>query len=332
MAVLGRVAFKLFIRRRKWHLFLVTLFLSLFFFGWHLWSELNTHLGPAIPREHANIGHFERTGSRLLHDAYWIPRIDRTLPIYQDNCSWIPNDARVPMPTQRIPKIVHFIFGLRKPESLKNNITKGSRSRYQTKGDRLLTKLDKEFSLVHALVILAAHKSINPETIYFHYVHEPQGKYWDRVKHLLVLTKIDRVPKRIYGQPVRNIAHQADILRLQILQKYGGIYLDIDTVIIKPLDQLLHHPVVMAREELDGICNAFIASEPDSPFIKRWLDNYASFDGTKWNFHSVVLPLRLAIEHHDEICILPKTHFFWPSYYPSHIEFVHLAGMLNGSC
>ena len=117
-------------------------------------------------------------------------------------------------------------------------------------------------------------------------------------------------------------------MRLKILQKYGGIYLDIDLIVIKPLDRLLHHPMVMGKENEDGLCNAFIASEPKSPFLKRWLDNYASFDDNDWNSHSVHLPLRLAKFHSKEICVLPKTHFFWPSFYQNHIEFVHNYGII----
>lgn len=91
-----------------------------------------------------------------------------------------------------------------------------------------------------------------------------------------------------------------------MLQQYGGIYLDIDTYIIRPFAplSLYSYDTVLAMEartlnllrgpnsdrEMDpkGLCNAIIISRPDSLFIKRWLESYEGFDEKKWTEHSVV--------------------------------------------
>ena len=46
------------------------------------------------------------------------------------------------------------------------------------------------------------------------------------------------VNKRIYDT-VPVLATRADILRLEILAKYGGVYVDADSICVKPLDDLV---------------------------------------------------------------------------------------------
>jgi hypothetical protein len=60
-----------------------------------------------------------------------------------------------------------------------------------------------------------------------------------------------RVPMSIFGKPIKNHAHSADVLRLQAMQKYGGIYLDSDTI-VKPFDPLLSHSFVMGVEKFEA--------------------------------------------------------------------------------
>lgn len=90
------------------------------------------------------------------------------------------------------------------------------------------------------------------------------------------------------------------------LQQYGGIYLDIDTIILKSFRDasLMMQDTVLAMEakhlsithgrESDhemtpkGLCNAIIVARPQSTFVKRWLDSYEEFDYNQWADHSVV--------------------------------------------
>lgn len=88
-----------------------------------------------------------------------------------------------------------------------------------------------------------------------------------------------------------------------MLQQYGGVYLDIDTFIIRPFAplSLYSYDTVLGMEartlsllrgdrEMDpkGLCNAIIISRPNSVFVDRWLNSYEGFDETKWTEHSVV--------------------------------------------
>ncbi|KAI9476094.1 MAG: hypothetical protein EXX96DRAFT_596337 [Benjaminiella poitrasii] len=148
----------------------------------------------------------------------------------------------------------------------------------------------------------------------FHYHYLPVGENFERVRSLLTLNEVPLVGQ-VFGRTVNHYAHRADVVRLQVLEKFGGIYLDLDLISLKPLDHLLHHEFIMAQEGVDGsigLCNAMIMARPHARFIQRWYATYASFDDADWNYHSVILPGKLAPHFAKEITVLNHTAFFWP--------------------
>ncbi|KAG0189515.1 hypothetical protein DFQ28_003293 [Apophysomyces sp. BC1034] len=183
-----------------------------------------------------------------------------------------------------IPKIVHFVYGLRSPKPT--------------------------LDLIHYLAIKSAHDVLKPEQIIFHYHYLPEGEHFEKARPMLTLRQVDLVPS-IFGRPVKHYAHQADVIRLEVLQQYGGIYLDLDVISLKPVDHMLHHEFVMAQEG-PGLCNAMIMARPNARFLQRWYATYESFDSGDWNYHSVILPGKLAPHFSDEITVLNHTAFFWP--------------------
>ena len=90
-----------------------------------------------------------------------------------------------PARTGRVPRLVHFIFGL--------SANFGG----------------KPFGLVHHLVVKAAIRSVEPSSTYFYYCHEPTGEWWKRTKPLLTLRHV-APPKSVFGHPLRegDFAHQ----------------------------------------------------------------------------------------------------------------------------
>ncbi len=55
-----------------------------------------------------------------------------------------------------------------------------------------------------------------------------------------------------------------------------------------------------------------IMARPHSRFVQRWYSTYASFDSKDWNYHSVILPGKLAPFFPKEITGLNHTAYFWP--------------------
>lgn len=73
-----------------------------------------------------------------------------------------------------------------------------------------------------------------------------------------------------YQAPV----HVAEVVRLVAVQKLGGIYLDCDMEVIRPLDSLLEHKAFAAIQDGSGqVCNAAFGAEPYHPWIDWQLAN-----------------------------------------------------------
>jgi hypothetical protein len=193
-----------------------------------------------------------------------------------------------PSTLKYVPNIIHFIYGFLQQET--------------------------EFEYYKYIAISSAYIINRPDKIYFYYKFEPYGFYWDKIKHLLTLKKVDP-PEMFLGHQIKHYAHQSDILRLQILYNYGGIYLDIDTICLKPFDEFLKHDFTIAYQGDHGLCNAVLIAKPQNPFIKLWLQSYKSFRSTGkdqfYDEHSVILPMQLAMQRND-INVLDHTRFFYP--------------------
>lgn len=192
------------------------------------------------------------------------------------------------MSESTIPKIVHFIFI-------------GTKSK------------EKQFNLIYALSILSAYCVINPEKIFFWYEFEPYGYWWDKVKPLLELKKVN-VPQKIGNKPILKIQHKADIIKLEKLLEYGGIYLDMDTICVKNIDELLNNNFVICKEKESGLCNCIMLANKDSSFLKEWYSNYGNvFEPYGWSEASVNYPLKLSLTNKD-VTILPEENFLLPSW------------------
>ena len=178
---------------------------------------------------------------------------------------------------QTIPNIIHFIYGF------KEQI--------------------EEFELYRYIAIKSAYDVNRPDKIYFYYYYEPFGYWWDKIKHLLILEKINP-PNKIYDNKIHHYAHKADIIRLEKLIEHGGIYLDIDTICLKSFSNILHYDFVMGVQNNSdntkeyGLCNAVILSKPNSNFALKWLESYKTFRSKGrdeyWDEHSVLKPLALS--------------------------------------
>lgn len=209
-----------------------------------------------------------------------------------------------------IPNLLHFCFGL-KPDF-------GG----------------KPFSLAHYLALRSAVEVNRPRRAMLHYRHRPSGPWWERACDLVEAVEAEPV-EEIGGVPVRHHAHQADLLRLQVLAEHGGIYLDADVLCLRPFTPLLDHPAVLGQEggrEGDGggwgLCNAVVLAEPGSFFVERWLEGFVAetslWQGFRsagadphWGEMAVRYPAMLAERYPEHLHVVGPRAFFWPTWTPS---------------
>jgi hypothetical protein len=206
-----------------------------------------------------------------------------------------------------VPNIIHFVYGL----------VPGFGG--------------KPFMLCHYLAIRSAYEVNKPSKIYFVCAYEPESEWFERSRKYIEIVKIT-APQEIFGNKLHHYAHQSDVIRLERLLEYGGIYLDLDTICVKPLTPLLNHEFVMGKEYVmwsehaeeppkkyyKGLCNAVIIAHRNSAFLRRWYESYRSFRSTGkghfWAEHSVVIPGQLAEAFPDELFIADEEAFFSPSH------------------
>lgn len=211
----------LFKKRQKWfwRIVLVIIFCIFFFRPWH--SSESSSSSTRSKSEIYKSTNKQKLEVQLRPPASSDARDFKELTIARET-------KLLPTGTS-IPKIVHFVYGLRGP--------------------------NPTLDLIHYTAIKSAYDVLKPTAIMFHYHYMPTGANFERAKHMLTLHKVPLV-ETVFDRPVSHYAHRADVVRLQVLEEYGGIYLDLDLISLKPVDHLLDREFIMAQEGI-GISHLF---------------------------------------------------------------------------
>lgn len=159
------------------------------------------------------------------------------------------------------------------------------------------------------IAILGASRYVKPERIYFWHDNVPVGKYWEETKQRvknIYLVRIDKLTE-IYGNPVKVIEHVSDIVRIEALLEYGGMYFDTDSVVVNPIDPLLHYDVTLGKSVESSLANNAMFSKPWSDFHKIWHRRYQTFNDNEWVTHSVLMTKKISREFPTLIHIEPTS-------------------------
>lgn len=191
----------------------------------------------------------------------------------------------------RIPKKIHFIFGMRKDMG------------------------GRPFSYFHYLNILSARKVNKDYEINFFYQYEPKSSYFDKLKEEDInFIKLDKVQEEVNGVKFANYAHKSDFLRLQILKEHGGIYLDSDVICLKPFTPLTKFDFVLGIECVNnlvwGTPNFTMMGSKNSKFLDLWIQSYyEDYRPDLWSYNSVKKPY-LLLQDNLELATLVSPEFF----------------------
>ena len=80
----------------------------------------------------------------------------------------------------------------------------------------------------------AASRMREWDTLFVHTNRLPQGDRCARIAAMATVLPITR-PVSVMGNPVTWAQHQADVVRLHALRRWGGVYLDTDAILVSPL-------------------------------------------------------------------------------------------------
>jgi hypothetical protein len=211
----------------------------------------------------------------------------------------------------RVPNIVHYVWYMR-----------------------------GELSFVGFTSMLSVIRFVKPCFIIFHGDRLPYGSYWNFIVNIspnIIHLKRER-PEFVSGKQIKYREHSSDLMRIEALINYGGIYMDTDTVIVKSIQPLRDYPCVMSNQSSGLMGSAFVMAEKNAKFLQLWLDGYRfHYQRSKYTYNAMVYPAKIARKNRDLIHIEYGTiskpinmiggkiyHSEYATYDWSHIYGIHL--------
>ena len=170
----------------------------------------------------------------------------------------------------------------------------------------------RPFNLINMIAVMAAADVQKPDRLFMHCNQKPENnRHWDQAAEHFEIRWCEP-PTEIEGIPLGPIQYQSDVLRLQIVQEEGGIYLDTDSLLLRPLAPFMGRPMTLAQESPNSIAMTPIIAHPDAAFIDLWMKGIPSalMKGV-WAAHAVNLPFELN-EKHPSLCDIRPQHEFFP--------------------
>lgn len=195
-----------------------------------------------------------------------------------------------------------------------------------------------EFSDFHYGCVKSMIKHMPDYKIVIYNDIEPvDNKYWNDLKQYVSIEYI-KPPEEFDEYPLKYIQYKADVIRLEKLYEHGGIYLDLDMLIIKNFDSIINSgkDFYISEEGAkgDGLINSFIASKPNNGFIKKWLETFKiGLRMDNWAYHiresnKLLLDKKKHYLVKYNIEILESKHFF-PFKWMEYDKFVNIEENLN---
>jgi hypothetical protein len=100
------------------------------------------------------------------------------------------------------------------------------------------------FTMSHYISIKSCWEVQKPDKIYLYCDREDNENKWlEKVREIADI-KIVTIPSYINDQNIPYAQHKADLMRLYILYKAGGVYMDIDILSLNPLDGSRVKPII----------------------------------------------------------------------------------------
>lgn len=120
----------------------------------------------------------------------------------------------------------------------------------------------------------------------------------------------------------KKYAFASDYIRAKVLFEFGGIYLDTDMLLVKPINNLLKYNFFIGEEVEDRVAFGIFGSEKNHPILKKMIDFYET---TEFNVFSPPVithtfsPIinKNSIQHNE---IIYNAEYFYPLPYQNRLE------------
>ncbi len=158
--------------------------------------------------------------------------------------------------------------------------------------------------------------------------HRAYGESWRRHHpewDLKLWTDAD-APSPPGVERARNVAERADLVRLEILRRHGGVYVDTDVECLRPIDELLEGVTAFAAYEIPGrLCNAVMGAVPHHRGFERAVELAERTVGTGvYPFATATLFLTRVLEPLEDVTLFGPERFYpylWDEPRPDGVRF-----------
>lgn len=178
---------------------------------------------------------------------------------------------------------------------------------------------EKPITYVEMICILAAFKNQKPDKILFHRDHNNPyfGRYWEILKNTkgfmdIVEFNYVLLPTEIFGRSLSTgwkYWHGGDIVRIRMLIKYGGIYVDNDSYLVKSLDNFRRYEIALNWDENQYLASQLVVAHKDARFLKEWLNTYKDYRSDRWYYNAGERPTTEVLYKRPELIHRVKVLF-----------------------
>nr|XP_046915011.1 uncharacterized protein LOC124495637 [Dermatophagoides farinae] len=161
------------------------------------------------------------------------------------------------------------------------------------------------FDFITLISIMSTVRHHKPKLIMIHSDRKKlRGKYWQKIIELnsskmintrIYLNKIPR-PRYIFDRKLSSIYHASDIARFRVLRKYGGIYLDNDVYVVKPLHKFRRYEFVIGWPENQYLGTQVLICHKNARFLRLWYDSYHNYKADLWYYNAGEFPTKHILE------------------------------------
>ncbi|XP_055950130.1 uncharacterized protein LOC129984296 [Argiope bruennichi] len=206
---------------------------------------------------------------------------------------------------------------------------------------------EPDLNFIQVISIRAVYLNSPPERILIHCnCYSLRGKYWNMVKNISILEiSYMRKPTHIFEKLLSSVYHSSDIARLEILMKYGGIFLDTDTYVIKSLEYFRRFEMTLGWPPSQNLGTQLLIAHKNARFLKLWYNSYRYYRRERWYYNAGELPTQFILEPmpylvhrvpydfgvHNLVHLLYGTHSSeWKNYHAIHLLVRHKNYLLPG--
>ena len=193
----------------------------------------------------------------------------------------------------------------------------------------------KVMDFLFYLSALSALYVANVDMLYIHGDKEPPGEYWPKLRNDSRVKFILRSPPtHIYQSEIEPYYRSlmSDVIRVDLMIKYGGIYTDTDAIWVKPLSrQEMGYEAVACYDWVnwsypfpDTVNFGVSYGKRNAPFWHLFRESMRSLHNKRHGFTGVQMPYKVLEKHPDllridkrlsVICYQEKCHPIWVNDY-----------------